>query len=484
MRLSLSGALLLAFTVAVAVVGGGAQWVSAAEPDRPNVLFIAVDDLRPELGAYGNAQVKSPSIDRLAREGMTFRRAYVQQALCSPSRTSVMTGMRPDTTRVWDLKTDFRTTVPDAVTLPQLFKRHGYFTRAIGKVYHNREGLDDALSWSAPSSKPKQPTYALPENASAPGVEGTAFESADVPDETYTDGQVARLAVQALRDLSAGSAPFFLAVGFTRPHLPFVAPKKYWDLYDPAGIALARNPFRPRGAPEYAVPPGAELRSYRDIPEGSIPDDLARRLKHGYYASVSYTDAQIGKLLDELDRLRLRDKTIVVLWGDNGWKLGEHDAWSKHTNTENDVKAPLIVSLPGAQRTGDQTYRLVEFVDIYPTLADLAGLPLPAGLEGTSFQALLGNPGLPWKSAAFSQHPRRVGGRSLMGYSMRTTRYRFTVWVDRTDPDRVDAIELYDWSVDRQENDNIANQPAQAATVQRLMAQWREGWRGALPPPM
>lgn len=475
-------AVLLLFCLVVVFAVSGAAAVQAAPINRPNILFIAVDDLRPELGAYGSSYMYTPNIDRLAKEGMTFRRAFVQQALCSPSRSSIMTGMRPDTTKVWDLRTHFREALPDVVTLPQLLKNNGYFTRAIGKVYHNRAGLDDAPSWSVPSQSGKRPDYALAENGPSPGVAGMPYESADVPDETYTDGRVAELAVAALRELSRGTRPFFLAVGFLKPHLPFAAPKNYWDLYDPADIRLAPNPFPQRNAPSYSVLPTPELPSYRGVPEGAIPPQLARQLKHGYYAAVSYVDAQVGKVLNELDRAGLRDDTIVVLWGDHGWKLGEHAAWSKHSNVEEDVKAPLIVSVPGMQHAGEDTYRIVEFVDIYPTLAELAGLPPPPQLEGFSFKPLLENPGLPWKTAAFSQYPRRVGGRSLMGYSMRTNRHRLTVWADRRDPMRVEAIELYDRVVDEQENNNIAGQPAQSLTLQRLTQRWRAGWRAALPP--
>jgi arylsulfatase A-like enzyme len=469
------------------VIGVLALCPSSGKAARPNILFIVVDDLRPELGAYGKSYIKSPNINSLAKAGMVFTHAYVQQAVCSPSRTSVMTGMRPDTTKIWDLKTHFRTTVPNAVTLPQLFKDQGYFTQGLGKIYHN--GLNDPHSWSVPWWAPSVPDYVLPQNFPPPNsMFGAAYEAAVVPDNTYRDGKVAERAVATLRELSKKPQPFFLAVGFVRPHLPFAAPKKYWNLYNPATIALAPNPFRPKGAPGYAILPLplSELYAYRGIPKSSIPAALARTLKHGYYASVSYTDAQVGKVLNEVARLGLRQNTIVALWGDHGWKLGEHDGWSKHSNVENDVLAPLIVSIPGMSQAGRRSDRLVEFVDIYPTLAELAGLPLPADLEGKSFAPLLNSPNLPWKTAAFSQFPRYKAETNLpyelMGYSMRTDRYRFTVWVRRADHSKIEATELYDRSVDPQENNNIANNPAKAETVKRLMEQWRKGWRGALPP--
>ncbi len=481
--------------------------LSAATPPpsgRPNVLFFAVDDLRPEFGAYGATHVKSPNLDRLARSGMTFNRAYCQQAVCSPSRTVVMTGARPDTTKVWDLETHFRTAMPNVVTVGQHFKNHGYFVQGMGKIYHG--GFDDPPTWSVPWQTPRGAgAYAKPENialASRPaepsaaeakkggkratkkaarGPRGPAFEAGDVADNYYTDGRTAELAVTTLREISRQSQPFFLAVGFSKPHLPFVSPKKYWDLYDPAKIALAPNKFRPKDAPDYAIQAGGELRSYHGIPTGPIPDDLARTLRHGYYAAISYVDAQIGKVLDELDRLGLRERTVIVLWGDHGWKLGEHDAWCKHTNCENDTNAPLLLAAPGLKSRGVRTDALVEFVDIYPTLADLAGLPLPSHLEGLSFKPVLADPHRPWKSAAFSQYPRSTDGKQLMGYSMRTDRYRFTVWTHRRDASQVDAIELYDHQVDPQENTNVARGPSYAATVDSLLVQWRAGWRGARP---
>ena len=479
-------------------------------PTRPNIVFIAVDDLRPELGCYGKDYIKSPNIDRLAKSGITFNHAYCQQAVCSPTRSSLMTGTRPDTTKVWDLVTHFRAALPDVVTLGQHFKNNGYFVQGMGKIYHGN--YDDAPTWSVPWGTPQAVKYALPENRKLDGRQfegepdedakmtaetkaardaaglpsskmnsrGPAFEGADVPDNTFQDGKVAELAISTLQSMSQKKEPFFLAIGFIKPHLPFVAPKKYWDLYDPKKIELAPNKFRATDSPDYAVLPGGELRNYDGIPLGTLPDDLARQLKHGYYASVSYTDAQVGKVMAELDRLGLRKNTIVILWGDHGWKLGEHDAWCKHTNTENDTNAPLILSVPGMKNAGAHTNSFVEFVDIYPTLSELAGLSLPKHLEGLSFKPLLENPERPWKQAAFSQYPRTQKG-GLMGYSMRTDRYRLTVWVVRDDHSKIDAVELYDELKDPQENANIANDPKNRELVAKLMAQWRQGPAGALP---
>ncbi len=460
---------------------------------RPNVLFIAVDDLRTELGCYGASHIVSPNIDRLARSGTTFLRAYCQQAVCSPSRTSLMTGLRPDSTRVYDLVTHFRSNVPDVITLGQHFKQNGYYSVSMGKIYHG--GYDDRPTWSEPARKPKRGEgYVTPENkeliatrraaARQQGLKGRALsrasrgtptEAGDVADNAYTDGAVAELGVETLRELSQSDKPFFLAVGFLKPHLPFNAPKKYWDLYDAAKIELAANPYPPRDVTRYSLTSSGEIRVYEGVPaKGDIPPEQARRLKHGYYACISYTDANVGKLLDELDRLGLAENTIVVLWGDHGWKLGEHNAWCKHTNFENDAHAPLIIRAPGQKSAGGSTRALVEFVDIYPTLCDLAGLSKPAHLEGGSAARLLDSPDAPWKPAAFSQYPRG----SVMGYSMKTDRYRYTAWKDRKSGEVV-AAELYDHQVDPAENANIANAPANKDLVVRLQQQLDAGWRKA-----
>ena len=519
MKMKTYKAALTGLAITALTLGGFTSRAADGKAQKPNILFIAVDDLRPELGCYGKDYIKSPNIDRIAKAGMVFNRAYCQQAVCSPTRSSLMTGTRPDTTKVWDLVTHFRDALPNVVTLGQHFKQNGYFVQGMGKIYHG--SLDDAPTWSVPWQTPKAPKYALAENlkldarqyetepdgdakakskkkskksatstpdgppSTGANSRGPAFEAADVPDNTFQDGKVAELAISTLRDMTKKKEPFFLAVGLIKPHLPFVSPKKYWDMYDPAKIQLAPNKFRPKDAPDYAVLPGGELRNYHGIPAESIPDDLARQLKHGYYASISYMDAQVGKLLDELDRLGVRDNTIIILWGDHGWKLGEHDAWCKHSTVENDVNSTLLLSVPGMKSAGVRTDGLVEFVDIYPTLSELAGLPLPGHLEGTSFKPLLDDPKRPWKTAAFSQYPRKAGksgAGDLMGYSMRTERYRFTVWVEQKDHTKVNATELYDHQTDPQENQNIAKDPANAELMKKLMAQWKQGWQGAKPP--
>lgn len=491
---------------------------AAAPPSRPNVLFIAVDDLRPTLGVYGDPDIKSPNIDRLARGGVTFLEAYAQQAVCNPSRVSLMTGLRPDSTRVWDLDTDFRTTVPDVVTLPQYFIRHGYHAVSIGKIYHNV--LPDSLSWSEPEIHvdgfPYDPdaVYHHRDNLAIQEAKKAAFrqagdtarhidkyglwylkanatESVDLPDSVYYDGAETNRAVERLGELAKLGKPFFFGVGYYRPHLPFNAPKKYWDLYQRDSIPPARNPNVPEDGPVMAMSTMRELRGYADFPDAPNPFDGrisladARRLKHGYYASVSYVDAQIGRLLDRLDQLGLSGNTIVVLWGDHGFKLGEHNGWAKMTNYLIDTHAPLIIRAPGRVAPGVRIGRPVEFVDVYPTVAELAGLPVPPGLQGTSAVPLIANPARPWKKAVFTQFLRDgiwVAPDSIpyMGYSIRTERYHYVTWIDwRTR--KTAARELYDLATDPDENRNLAGDPRLAKTLDALEVQRQAGWRAAVP---
>ena len=459
---------------------------------RPNVLFIAVDDLRPALGCYGDAAAVSPNIDVLAARGTVFGRAYCQQAVCSPSRNNILTGRRPDTIKIYDLPTNFRTTLPDVVTLPQHFKQNGYHAEGMGKIYHVGHGNhDDEPSWSVPSWNPRSgrreggdaappPPPADPAKRLLPRdtkqQRGRPFASRDVADNALADGKIADHAIERLAALKAEGKPFFLAVGFHKPHLPFIAPKKYWDLHDPAKLPVGDPADLPDGAPRYAGNNSGELRQYLGVPDkGPIPADLARSLVHGYYACVSYTDAQVGRVLAELDRLDLRDNTIVVLFGDHGFQLGDHGLFCKHTNFELAVRSTLIVSAPNQQTRGARTDALVEFVDIYPTLAELAGLPLTPGLEGKSFVPLLHDPKRAWKSAAYSQWPKAIpnAGKNGMGHSVRTARYRLTEWtVPGTD---YSEIELYDYETDPRETKNIARDPEQAGVVKELRTLLRMG---------
>ncbi len=483
---------------------------AAARPagKRPNVLFIAVDDLRPELGCYGNRHIQTPNMDKLARSGVTFTRAYCQQAVCNPSRASLLTGLRPDSTKVWDLVTHFRDTIPDVITLPQHFKQNGYYAVGMGKIYHGT--LPDRASWSIPQPRPRGARLYSPEaqkrldahraEARKQGksekmirghFRGPATDSEDVPDNQRYDGALTDLAITHLRELRDRTEPFFLGVGYVWPHLPWTPTKRYWDLYDPAKIPLAENDFTPRGAPPMAMNTMYELRAYMDFAgtptplQGSLTEAQRRRLKHGYYAAVSFVDAQIGRLLAELDRLKLREDTIIILWGDHGWKLGEHNSWCKQTNYEIDTRVPMILHAPQAAANGKRCDALVEFVDIYPTLCELAGLPLPGHLQGRSMTPLLSDVRRPWKSAAFSQFRRRHERVEYMGYAMRTDRYRFVEWRNRK-TSAVVARELYDHTTDPAENTNIAGQKEHAALVPRLTRQLRAATRangpaGAVP---
>jgi len=483
--------------------------MSKAPSGRYNVLFIAVDDLRPQTRCYGVEKMVTPSLDALAASGTLFNRAYCQQAVCSPSRTSLLTGRRPDTTRIYDLQTHFRNYLPDVVTLPQYFKQRGYYTAGFSKIYHG--GLNDPLSWSVPWWRPKGPGYLKPETIEAMRaqrarlraegklqptkvlardpktgavlkvsrpryrVRGPSWEDPDVPDDALPDGKTANQAISVLRNV--GDRRFFLAVGFLKPHLPFVAPKRYYGLYPKDRITLADNPFPPKDCPPMALHNSGELRAYSDIPaKGKISDEKALELIRGYYAATSYVDAQIGRVVRELDRLGLRRNTVIVVWGDHGWQLGEHGLWCKHTNFEVAARAPLICSSPGQRAPGRKTDALVEFVDIYPALCELCDLPVPEGLEGFSFAPLMDTPDRPWKKAAFSQYPR--GG--YMGYSIRTDRYRYTEWAKCGE--KPAGAELYDHQVDPNENVNLAYRPENRELTARLSGMLRAGWRAALPP--
>lgn len=471
----------------------GAFEGNAASP-KYNVLFIAVDDLRPELGCYGHPLVKSPNIDRFAASGLQFNRAYCQFALCNPSRSSLLSGRRPETLKVFDLATFLRKNNPDLITLPQLFKQNGYESRSYGKVFHITNGNhEDDESWSVPAwhslrddvkkssaTKPAaKPKKIEIDPDGADHKDELPYESPDVADDKMVDGQIANAAIRALRELK--DKPFFLGVGFHRPHLPFIVPKKYWDLYDPKTIRLAPNPFLPKDAPAFASNDAGELRRYKGVPaEGPISEAEALKLVQGYYASVSFTDAQFGKLLNELENLGLREKTIVILWGDHGYQLGEHATWTKRTNWEIATRVPLLFSAPNQKATNRRTDALIEFVDIFPTLSELCRLPIPAGLEGTSFVPLLNNPQRTWKSAAFSIYAKPIPelGKGF-GRAMRTERYRFIEWSAPGNEKRV--YELYDHQSDPQENVNIANLPKNKDLIATLSKQLQAGWKGALP---
>lgn len=468
--------------------------------DRPNVLFIAVDDLRPELGCYGAAHLKSPNIDKLAAKGLLFERAYCQVAVCNPSRNSVLSGVRPDTTGIFDNQHFLRGTMPDVLTLPQHFKNQGYTSLSLGKIFHHsdREPGDDPQSWSQPAWYHGEPyrhwfakasldyvknLKALPKDKQPKQLRAAPFEAANEPDESYPDAQTATKAIETLQQLKAAGKSFFLGVGFVKPHLPFTCPQKYWDMYPADTIKLASNSKRPAGAPVPAFHSNYELRSYGTVPpNGDVSDDMGLNLIRGYRACVSFMDAQLGRVMDELDRLGLRENTIVIFWGDHGYHLGENGVWTKMTNFENGARAPLIVTVPGQKTAGQRTRALVEHVDMYPTLADLCGLELPKHLEGTSLRPLIDKPEQPWKTAAFSQYLRpgtTKGKDGIMGRSIRTDRWRYTEW--RNTKDEVVGTELYDENNDPLETASLAAEPAHAAMVAELAGRLKAGWKAALP---
>ncbi|WP_390173749.1 sulfatase [Novipirellula maiorica] len=521
-----------------------------AEPQtRPNILFIGVDDLRPELGCYGSPIAVTPNMDALATSGLRFNRAYCQQAICGPSRVSLLTGTRPDTNGITHNYVKLRQRNPDILTLPQHFGNHGYDTVYLGKIFHH--GDLDPASWNRQPSKNrrevrnlKKPVgFALPENqkiqketrkqmiakygdvAKLGLAMGPAYESANVPDNTYGDGYHTDLAIATLKDLVADdNKPFFLALGFNKPHLNWVAPKRYWDLYDREEIPMATQTEAPQDGAAVGLHPSFELRVRSGIPKiGEMDPDLSRTLKHAYLACVSYVDAQVGRIIAALDESGVRDNTIIILWSDHGYHLGEMGMWCKATNYELATRVPMMIwtpQMPSANR-GKATDGLVELVDIYPTLCDLAGIEPPSHLEGTSFKPLIANPARAWKTAAFSQFPspalrewgsfpirpamretyfgpllnqvehriqtqmgskwdRELFEHDLTGYAMRTDRYRIVAWKDTKHPDTAPLfVELYDHQTDPAETKNVANEHPER--VAELLSQLNAGWTAAAP---
>jgi iduronate 2-sulfatase len=521
---------------------------SIDEPSKkPNILFIAIDDLRPELGAYGSEVAITPNMDALAAQGLLFNNAYCQEAICSPSRASVMTGARPETIKVIENFSYFRDLNPDIVTLPQHLRTEGYETVYAGKIFHPGY-TDEELSWSRKAysgpnvaDMPKRIRgYVLPENQemfkknqaeviakygeNAPrnGLgKGPAYEFADAPDNTYEDGHNTELAIETMKEMAKNEKPFFLGLGFLKPHLEWIAPKKYWDLYEGKDLQMTDQHEGPINGAAMGLHASFELRARADIPNyGDIDEEQAKNLKRAYLATVSYVDAQIGKMLKALDEAGLRDNTIIMLWSDHGWHLGDMGIWGKATNYEIATRVPLIVSTPKMSEAvrGTKTNALVELVDMYPTLCDLAGVSIPESLEGQSFKPLLSDPNRKWKDAAFTQFPspalrewaanplskgmretsfgplleeveekiiaqqgdkwdRDLFENRLMGYSMRTANYRFTVWKDYTDLEAEPIFfELYDHKKDPTETVNIANDNPKI--VKELLSQFNKGWEG------
>ena len=457
-------------------------------PAKPNVMLICVDDLKPVLGCYGDKVVKTPNIDRLASRSMRFDAAYCNQAVCSPSRNALLTGLRPQTLGIYDLGTNFRQGRQNAVTMPQWFKANGYSAQGMGKIFHVGHGnTNDEASWSVPYFRGKVVDYALPENKRELSREeamfdnkspanlprGAALENADVPDDTYSDGKVASEAIRRLEAAAKNPGePVFLAVGFLKPHLPFCAPRKYWDLYKTDQFQLPAVRRAPEGAPAYAPTAFGELRNYKDVPDkGEIPEDLQRKLIQGYHAAISYMDAQVGKVLDALDASPLKDNTVIVLWGDHGWHLGDHGMWSKHTNYEQATRIPLLVKAAG-QTKGGASGAMVETVDIYPTLCELAGLKTPEKLDGISFAPLVTG-----KSAQGERdHVTHVFPRgNRLGRAIRTPTHRFVEWKTIGAPADTAEVELYDYAADPLERKNLAReQPETVARMRGLLAKQPE----------
>jgi arylsulfatase A-like enzyme len=496
---------------------------------KPNILFIAVDDLKPLLGCYGNTLVKSPNIDRLAKLATIFNKNYCQQAICGPTRASIMTGTRPDVTKIWNLTTQMRDVNPNLVTLPQHLITQGYTTSGIGKIFHPSSAIGgvDPVSWSIPYLKSKESDfpvelgfpangqYQLPETKSRmtpeiiaerkkqskdlaandenpKSIKGPSTECIDVPDNAYQDGVNALLAKEQIIKLSKDNKPFFMAVGFSKPHLPFVSPKKYWDLYKREDMPIASFQEHSKNGPLIAYHQSGELRNYLDIPEfATLPSDSLRiglklekqrELIHGYYAAISYLDAQVGVLLNTLESLGTLDNTIIVLWGDHGWHLGDHDLWHKHTNFEEATRAPLIIAGPGIK--SGKTSSLTEFVDVFPTICDLAGVSIPKNLDGKSLKPLMLKNTASVKDFSISQYPRKLKklqmaklgytDANMMGYSLRTDKYRYTIWMNSFtskqafNESQVYASELYDYVKDPFEKVNVVNDKNYTATSAAL----------------
>lgn len=471
--LSLFGLLLLA---------SASDTTCAAE--RPNVLLILVDDLKPALGCYGDAVAQTPNIDALAARGMRFELAYCNQAVCAPSRFTLMLGSHSTSTGLYGLGSQLREILPDAVTMPQFFARHGnYRTQSLGKVFHIGHGNHgDADSFSVPHFHDKVIEYLDP--ASTDGGKltreeayftnqklgqirslprGAAFESPDVADSDYADGRVADETIRRLRDAARqrqqSGRPFFITAGFARPHLPFSAPKKYWDRFDPEKLPMPEFEELPSDSPAVAGKRGGEISNYKPVPEqrdAEYSEDLKRKLIHGYYASTSFVDAQIGRVINELDRLQLDDDTIVVLWGDHGFHLGDLGIWAKHTNYEQANRIPILISAPGVTRPGSVTRQPAESVDVFPTLAELAGLPVPTGpqpIDGVSLVPVLRNPDTRVRDHAYHAYPKKKMGRAI-----RTERHRLVEWRGSREPAGSIEYELYDYRVDPHETQNLASQ--------------------------
>jgi len=451
--------------------GAAAAPLIAAPKRRKNVLFIASDDLNTCLSCYAHPVVRTPNIDRIARQGVRFDRAYCQYALCSPSRSSLMTGMAPDTTGVYDLQRHFRETLPDVVTLPQLFQKNGYFTARAGKIYHygvpgqiGTSELDDPPSWNKfvnpngvdHTREEALLTFSTPQRTALGS--SVAYHASSEPDEKHTDGMVAEAIMQMMSERR--NEPWFLGAGFYRPHCPYIAPAKYFDQ-----IPLDRVDLIPFDEAEMHMAP--RWAYFNSDPNMGMTPEQRRNGMRAYFAAIEFMDAQVGKLLNTLERLKLANDTVIVFWGDNGYQLGEHGQWMKQTNFEAAARIPMIMSAPGNRGKGRGCSRTVELLDIYPTLAEVCGLEhTPANLQGRSVAPLLENPTARWDAPAVSQMERREPPRRVMGYSLRNERYRYTEWELGNEGD-----ELYDYEKDPREVHNVAADPATSGIKAQLRDQ-------------
>lgn len=454
-------------------------WCNASE--HPNVLMILVDDLKPTMGCYGDSLAVTPNMDRLASRGIQFDLAYCNQAVCAPSRFTLMLGSHSTSTGLYGLGSQLRQIIPDAITLPQYFASHGYRTESLGKVFHIGHGNQgDPASFMVPHFHDKVIEYLDPQSTDGGKLtreeayftnqklgqirslpRGAAYESPNVPDTDYADGRVAVETVDRLRNAKNRreneGTPFFIVAGFARPHLPFSAPQKYWDLYQPEDLPMPVYEDLPIGAPEVAGKRGGEITNYKPVPvdpDSEFSQELKQNLIHGYYASMSYVDAQIGKVLDALDRFGLAEDTIVVLWGDHGFHLGDLGIWTKHTNYEQANRIPMIFAVPDLGNQGVSTKQLAESVDIFPTLVELAGLPrpeVPQPIDGLSLVPVLEDPGVRIRDHAYHAYPRRKLGRSI-----RTERYRLVQWLGEDQSLDQAEYELYDYRSDPRESRNLA----------------------------
>ena len=465
----------LIWAILASALFSGLNGCKPGEPVKTNVLFIAIDDMRPVLACYDDHLAITPNVDKLASKGTLFTNHYVQATSCAPSRTSMLTGYRPDEVKVTNHKTHFRDTRPQVVTLPELFKNEGYTTISIGKIFHYGSGYNDSQSWNEEHYlKGAVEGYVLKENLEVKG-KAASSECVELPDTAYQDGLSAERAMEYLRAFKKNKKPFFLAVGFLKPHLPFNAPKKYWDLYDRESFGDFGQSDRPKNTPDIAFHNWQELRGYNDISkEDTLSADKEKELRHGYYACVSYVDTQIGKVLQTLDELGLRENTLIVLWGDHGYHLGEQNLWCKSTNFELSARSPLIISAPETGTAGASIDAFVESVDIYPTIVDICGLNTPEHLAGISLEPLMEDPAQKWNDMSFNQFVRPYKaaiGASVpmthMGYSVRSEGWRYTSWFN-VETKSFEYPELYRLTENHEISDNLAGQSEYAALEKKF----------------